>query len=111
GTFYELPANNAGGFRKLRPVCTHDRFIHDFCTWRGLLVLTGLQSQLTADDPHVIQSADGKAAVWLGSVDDLWKFGKPRGVGGPWTKTAIHPGDVSDPYLLTGFDQKILTAQ
>lgn len=111
GTFYELPANNAGGFRKLRPVCTHDRFIHDFCTWRGLLVLTGLQSQLAGDDPHVIQSADRKAAVWLGSVDDLWKFGTPRGIGGPWTKTAVRPGDVSDPYLLTGYDRKTLTAQ
>ena len=29
GTFYELPAENAGGFAKVRPVTTHNRRVHD----------------------------------------------------------------------------------
>jgi len=111
GTFYELPARNAGGFPKIRPVCTHDRFIHDYCTWRGLLVLSGLQSHSDKNDPHVIESADGLAAVWLGCVDDLWKFGKPRGTGSPWHQANVIAGDVSDPFLLSGFDRKTLTAE
>ena len=37
GTFYELPAENAGGFAKVRPVTTHNRRVHDYCSYRGLL--------------------------------------------------------------------------
>ena len=42
GTFYELPAENAGGFIKLRPIATHNRRIHDFASYRGLLVMSGV---------------------------------------------------------------------
>ena len=49
------------------------------------------------------------AAVWLGTVDDLWKLGKPRGEGGPWKETAVRAGEPSDPYLFTGYDRKSLT--
>ncbi|MBQ9431910.1 MAG: hypothetical protein IJU44_10205 [Kiritimatiellae bacterium] len=108
GIFYELPAENAGGFAKLRPVATHNRMIHDFCTWRGLLIITGLDQTPSNSAGRVIRSEDGKAAVWVGVVDDLWAFGKPRGVGGVWRDTSVEPGSVSDPLLLTGFDRKVL---
>ncbi|MEZ4829092.1 MAG: hypothetical protein R3C61_22825, partial [Bacteroidia bacterium] len=39
-------------------------------------------------------------------VDDLWKLGKPTGVGGPWKDTEVVKGKASDPYLMTGFDRK-----
>ena len=42
GTFYELPARNAGGFAKIRPLSTHGRRIHDFASYRGLLVFSGV---------------------------------------------------------------------
>ena len=109
GTFFELPAENAGGVAKLRPVATHNRRIHDYASWRGLLVLTGLAGDTRASDPRVIRSADGSAAVWLGSVDELWGLGKPVGVGGPWKDTAVKAGEPSDPYLMTGYDRKRLT--
>ncbi|MFA7006579.1 MAG: hypothetical protein WC429_21225, partial [Verrucomicrobiia bacterium] len=38
GTFYELPAENAGGMAKVRPVATHNRRIKDYTSYRGLLV-------------------------------------------------------------------------
>jgi hypothetical protein len=57
----------------------------------------------------VIKSTDGRAAVWVGAVDDLWAFGKPVGVGGPWKDTAVAAGQPSDPYLMTGYDRKTLT--
>ena len=38
-------------------------------------------------------------------------MGKPRGEGGPWLKTAVKPGEPSDPYLMTGFDRKRLTVE
>ena len=107
GTFYELPANNAGGFAKLRPIASHDLMIHDLCSFRGMLVLTGVVPDAAAG-AHVVRSGDGRAALWLGVIDDLWRLGKPRGTGGPWADTPVAAGEASDPYLVTGFDRKEL---
>ena len=51
GTFYELPAENAGGFAKLRPVATHNRRIHDYCSYRGLLIMSGVTLNAGPDNP------------------------------------------------------------
>ena len=107
GTFYELPALNAGGFAKIRPVATHNRRIHDYCSYRGLLVMTGISNSAAAST-HIIRSNDGNAAVWVGAADDLWQLGKPRGVGGPWNNSSVKADDPSDPYLMAGYDQKAL---
>jgi hypothetical protein len=108
GTFFELPAENAGGFAKLRPITTHGRRIVDYASFRGLLVLSGLDLAAAADNPHVIRSADGAAALWVGAIDDLWGLGRPRGAGGPWKHTPVEARAPSDPYLLTGYDEKRL---
>lgn len=107
GTFYELPAQNAGGFIKIRPIATHNRRIHDFASYRGLLVLSGIADR--AGGERIIRSDDGRCALWVGAVDDLWQFGKPRGRGGPWLDTEVKAGEPSDAYLATGYDQKRLT--
>ena len=86
----------------------HGRRIHDFASYRGLLVFSGVLPDTTASD-HIIRSTDHQCALWVGAVDDVWQFGKPRGQGGPWLNTAIKAGAPSDPYLATGFDQKRLT--
>lgn len=107
GTFFELPAENAGGVAKIRPVTTHNCRIKDYASFRGLLVLSGIRAD--AKGEHIIRSADGKAALWAGAVDDLWQMGKPRGFGGPWKDTAVKANEPSDPYLMTGYDRKTLT--
>ncbi len=107
GTFYELPAENAGGFAKIRPIATHNRKIIDYCSYRGLLVLTGIKGG--EGNRHIIRSDDGKAALWVGVVDDLWKLGKAAGTGGPWKDTEVKANAPSDPYLMTGYDTKRLT--
>jgi hypothetical protein len=107
GTFYELPARNAQGMAKIRPIATHNLAIHDFCSHMGLLLFTGIDQDTQSD--HIFRSADGKAAVWAGVVDDLWQLGKPRGTGGPWKDTAVKAHQPSDPYLMTGYDQKQVT--
>jgi hypothetical protein len=50
----------------------------------------------------------GAGAIWTGVSDDLWQLGKVRGEGGPWKDTVVRAGDASDPYLMTGFDEKTL---
>jgi hypothetical protein len=107
GTFYEMPAENAGGFAKIRPIATHNRAIWDYTSYRGLLVMSGVAAD--AHGERIVRSDDGKAALWVGVVDDLWQLGKPRGTGGPWRDTVVKAGQPSDPYLCTGFDGKRLT--
>jgi len=109
GTFYELPARNAGGLAKLRPIATHSLALHDFVSYRGMLVLTGLdETALKSPSEHIVVSEDGRCAVWCGVVDDLWQLGKPHGEGGPWKDAAVKAGEPSDPYLMTGYDRKSL---
>ena len=109
GTFFELPAENAGGFAKARAVATHNRRISDYCSYRGLFVMSGIASEAPNENPHIIRSDDSKAALWVGAIDNIWKMGKPRGVGGPWKETEVEAGKPSDPYLATGYDGKRLT--
>jgi len=105
GTFYEMPRDT--GVPDLKPVATHNRALMDFCSWRGLLVLSGTRGDAKPDGNTFI-SADGKVGLWFGAVDDLWRLGKPVGRGGPWRNTPVEAGQPSDPYLMTGYDRKTL---
>lgn len=108
GTFYELPANNADGYAKMRPISSHNFRIHDYASYRGMLVMTGIRDNPDLQNKHIIRSADGKASVWVGVIDDLWKLGKPIGTGGPWKNTRVIPNISSDPYLIGFYDMKEL---
>jgi len=107
GTCYELPAENAGGFIRIRPIATHNRRIHDFASWRGLLVISGLADGARGE--RIVASDDGRCALWLGTVDDLWSFGKPRGTLGAWRDSVVRAGAPSDACLAAGYDRKRLT--
>ncbi len=108
GTFYELPAENADGYAKIRPVASHNFRIHDYASYRGLLILSGLDPEKGRGNQHVIVSDDGNAAAWAGVIDDLWKLGKPSGKGGPWKNSAVRANEPSDPYLFGFYDQRKL---
>lgn len=74
GTFYELPAENADGYAKIRPIASHNFRINDYASYRGMLVMTGIDPKKDKDNEHIIVSEDGKAAVWAGTIDDLWSM-------------------------------------
>jgi len=109
GTFYELPAENADGFAKVRPVSSHNLAINDFASYRGLLIMTGISHKDAKKNNHIIVSEDKKASVWAGTIDDLWKLGKPVGKGGPWSNASVSANTPSDPYLIGFYDHKTLT--
>lgn len=109
GTFYELPAENADGYAKIRPVASHNLRIHDYASYRGLLVMTGIDLPTANNPEHIIVSDDKRAAVWAGAIDDLWQLGKPTGHGGPWKNTSVRAGEASDPYLIGFYDRRSLT--
>lgn len=109
GTFYELPAENADGYAKIRPVSTHKYRINDYASYRGMLILTGVTPEEGKENEHIVVSDDGKAAVWVGVIDDLWQLGKPVGKGGPWKDSEVEAGIPSDPYLISFYDKKQLS--
>jgi len=104
GTFYEVPRDNSAGVRGMRPIASHGKHVADFCTWRGLFVMSGARAGAEADG-HFFGGSDG-VGLWFGAVDDLWSLPKPTGTGGPWRRTRVRPGEWSDPYLMTGYDRK-----
>jgi len=108
GTFYELPAENADGFAKIRPIASHNFRINDYVSYRGMLVLTGIDAAKVAGNDHIIQSSDKKCTVWAGAIDDLWKVGKPVGKGGPWFNSNVVANEPSDAYLFGYYDKRTL---
>jgi hypothetical protein len=73
-----------------------------------MLILTGVDPEVEGND-HIIRSQGGNAALWAGVIDDLWKLGKPVGLGGPWKESTVIAGIPSDPYLMGFYDQKSVT--
>ena len=107
GMFYELsPIAYRGKVWGVRPICTHLRVVPDFCSFRGLLVLAG--NQVTPIGDANLLAGQSQSGLWLGKIDDLWQFGKPQGWGGPWWEKQVSAAEPSDPYLMTGFDKKVL---
>ena len=78
----------------------------DYASYRGMLIMSGIAPNQSQDNPHIVVSQDGRAAVWAGVIDDLWKLGKPSGQGGPWKDSRVKAGQPSDAYLIGGYDQR-----
>ncbi len=107
GMFYELSPwaydNHIWG---VRPISTHLWVMGDFATYRGMLVLGSDNASPHSKANHL--AGEPQSGLWFGKTDDLWNFGKPSGWGGVWWDTPIKADAASDPYLMTGFDKKVL---
>lgn len=107
GMFYELqPMAFENWIWGVKPICQHLRIIPDYCAFRGLLALAGNQTTPNNDNNSV--AGQPQSGIWFGITDDLWKWGKPQGWGGPWRRTPVKAGQTSEPFLMTGFDKKVL---
>ncbi|MBZ2196775.1 hypothetical protein [Occultella gossypii] len=105
GMFYELsPWAYGGRIWGVRPVSTHLWVLGDFCSWRGMLVLGADHASPSRGLSPT--TAEPQSGLWMGKTDDLWSFGKPSGWGGPWWMAPVAAGVPSDPYLMTGFENK-----
>lgn len=110
GMFYELsPWAYGGRIWGVRPISTHLWVLGDFCTFRGLFVMGA--DNASPSGGHSPTTAEPQSGLWMGKTDDLWAFGKPKGWGGPWWEEPVQADAPSDPYLMTGFDQKCLHVQ
>lgn len=107
GMFYELqPIAFQDAIWGVKPICRHLRTIPDYCSFRGLLALGGNENTPNADNNTA--SGQPQSGIWFGKTDDLWQWGKPSGWGGPWRNASVRAGEPSDPFLMTGFDQKMV---
>lgn len=102
GIFYETTGLAHAWF--VRPIAAHGRMVSDFCSWRGLLVMAGNDAE-AKPGPNYVRGGE-EVGLWFGKTDDLWQFGKATGQGGPWRETPIQTGQVSEPYLMTNFEDK-----
>lgn len=101
GIFYELPMMAYGGeVWGIKPISYHLRIVPDFCFWRGMLVLGGDQTDYGSGQPQ--------SGLLFQNIDDLWKYGKPTGWGDLWRDETIKANQLSDPFLMTGFDKKTI---
>jgi hypothetical protein len=107
GLFYELqPHPFENSIWGVKPICNHLRIIPDFVGFRGLLALGGNTNSPNGDSNRYV--GQPQSGIWFGKTDDLWQWGKPSGWGGPWRKQAVQAGVPSDPFLMTGFQNKML---
>ena len=113
GTFYELPAENAGGFWGIRPIASHPLRVDDYASWRGLLVLSVGLRQEEVNTQGGAQEMNGRwlrldenHALWFGAVDDLWRLGRPTGRIGLWSRQPVNAEVPSDPCLAHGYAAK-----
>jgi len=110
GMFYEVPTFSFDGrVWGIRPVSTHLHVIPDFVSWRGMLVMGSDLVEHDEDEkdgePYVGQPTAG---LWFMKIDDLWEWGKPKGWGAVWLEDQVEAGATSDPFLMNGFDQKVV---
>ncbi len=107
GMFYELSTWAYGGhIWGVRPISTHLWVMGDFCTYRGMLVLGSDNASPHNGANHL--AGEPQSGLWFGKTDDLWQLGKPSGWGGVWWEDNIKANEPSDPYLMTGFEHKVL---
>lgn len=102
GLFYDLPnLVNDGKIFGIQPISRHLRVTPDFCHYNGYFVMASDQTDHAVGQPQ--------SGLWWGNIDDLWSFGKPQGWGAVWQDQTVKSGEISDPFLMTGFEKKSVT--
>ena len=105
GMFFNFPktfsARNSAG---LTPIASHLRYIPDFCNWNGRLVLATDETSIQGNP----MSGQPQSNLWFGQFDDLKSWGPASAYGGPWVGDMIRAGEPSDPFLIHGFDRRVL---
>lgn len=101
GIFYEMPVMVYGGnMLSIKPVANHLRVIPDFTFWQGMFVMAGDQIDNAVGQPQ--------SNLLFSNIDDLWRMGKVSGFGSVWYESPVKAGQISDPFLMNGFDKKMV---
>lgn len=103
GQMFEFPPNFASrSANGIRPICTHLRYIPDFCNWNDQVILG-------ADDASMMQNpmcGQAQSNLWFGTADQLRTFGPASGWGGVWLDDAVRGDEPSEPFLFAGYRER-----
>jgi hypothetical protein len=105
GMFFDFPrsfsANRSAG---IRPIGSHLRYVPDFCHWKGRLVLASDETSIQGNE----LAGQPQSNLWFGCYEDLREWGPASGYGGPWLEDEVKAETWSPPFLLAGFDRRVL---
>ena len=113
GTFWKLPADFSPARPDgIRPLSTYLKVIGDFCRWRDRLVF-GCDDQAKNEflGTRTLKKGAPKrdrsqSNLWFVKPEDLTAFGPPSGEGWVWFDEDVKKGDVSDPFLWAGYEDR-----
>jgi hypothetical protein len=106
GTFFDFPSTfDRGRTGGIRPLATHLHYTTDFTEWNGRVVLAG-------DDTSILQNllaAKPQSNLrFIARAQLETDFGPPIGWGGVWVDDAVKAGEASEPFLISGYDERWL---
>ncbi|MFH1923677.1 MAG: hypothetical protein ABIP48_27775 [Planctomycetota bacterium] len=107
GLYYLMsPKLKPGNMAGLLPLAFHLRMTPDFCRWQGNLVLAG--NEVSSLGHRHRTGGQPQSNLWLGSLEEIRRFGAPGGWGGPWYQDEVKAGVPSDPFFVSGFANRVL---
>ncbi len=103
--FYDFPktfrpAASAG----IRPLSTFLKMVVDYTDDQGRLVMAFNDASRQGNSILGCPQSN----LWFGKWDDLHGFGRPAGWGGPWVRDRVMANEPSEPFLLAGFDHRVV---
>lgn len=105
GMFFDFPRSfSAGNTAGIAPIGSHLRYIPDFCDWNGRLVIATDETSIQGND----LAGQPQSNLWFGSYEDLKTWGPANGYGGIWLEDEVQADQPSDPFLVAGFEQRVL---
>ena len=105
GLFYQFPKTfSSSNFAGLTPLCSYYKMPVDYCMFNGQLVMG--KNDTTKFSNALVPKAESN--LWFGQLADLQTWGAPTGHGAVWMNDAVAAGQLSDPFLVSGFPEGTL---
>ena len=105
GLFYDFPKTfSASNFAGLRPLASYYKMPVDYCLFEGRLVMG--KNDTSRFSNALVPKAGSN--LWFGQLSDFAKWGAPTGHGAVWKNDSVSAGQLSAPFLVSGFHQGTL---
>ena len=103
--FYDFPKDfRPGHTAGIRPISTFLKMVVDYADWNGRLVLAN--NDASRQGNPILSARSRTSGSATGTI--LRGFGRPAGWGGPWVADAVKADKPSEPFLLAGFQRRVV---
>lgn len=105
GMFWDFPASfRAGSTGGIFPLSSYQKVIADFAFWNGRMVF-GCDDVSMFDNKFVGRP---QSNLWFVEPQQLYRLGPRNAFGSVWNGKGVAAGEISDPFLMHGFDYKCI---